>query len=173
MSTNDYRSASDHHLNNPAPLAAPWRRSGGLATAARFSPAAPKLAANTSSPLRRNRHAGPLADARAGARTFLSAWGTVGGAERTGMSALQAADSPDATAKPVGNRRAGRLAALALLALTHAASAATVLWTGAGDGVAWNQAANWSNNVLPTASSDVDIPSGAASLRRLPAAGGK
>ena len=56
-----------------------------------------------------------------------------------------------------GGRRSGRLAAIALLALTHAASAATVLWTGAGDGVAWNQAANWSNNVLPTASSDVAI----------------
>ena len=56
-----------------------------------------------------------------------------------------------------GSRRSSLLAALALLALTHAASAATVLWTGAGDGVAWNQAANWSNNVLPTASSDVVI----------------
>ena len=41
------------------------------------------------------------------------------------------------------------------------ALAATNYWTGAGDGVAWNQAANWSNNLLPTASSDLVITSGA------------
>jgi hypothetical protein len=34
---------------------------------------------------------------------------------------------------------------------------ATVSWDGGGDGVSWNQTANWSNNTLPTASDDALI----------------
>ena len=39
------------------------------------------------------------------------------------------------------------------------APAATILWTGGGDGVSWNNANNWSNNVPPAASDDAVISS--------------
>lgn len=40
-------------------------------------------------------------------------------------------------------------------------TAQTVTWTGAGDGVSWNQASNWSPAALPGAANDVVIPAGA------------
>src|SRR5262249_5917804 len=38
---------------------------------------------------------------------------------------------------------------------------ATITWDGGGDGFNWNNAANWSDDVLPGASDDVEIDYGA------------
>ncbi|MBP8261946.1 MAG: hypothetical protein KA118_20020, partial [Verrucomicrobia bacterium] len=48
-------------------------------------------------------------------------------------------------------------AAAAVLCWAWTGHSATVLWTGSGDGVSWHQAANWSNNILPSASDDAVI----------------
>ncbi|HRZ92819.1 MAG TPA: hypothetical protein P5022_07920, partial [Candidatus Paceibacterota bacterium] len=48
-------------------------------------------------------------------------------------------------------------AAAAVLCSVCLADSATVIWTGSGDGVSWHQAANWSNNILPSASDDAVI----------------
>jgi len=40
---------------------------------------------------------------------------------------------------------------------TTTSFAATVIWTGAGDGISWTNLNNWSNNVLPTVTDDVLI----------------
>lgn len=49
------------------------------------------------------------------------------------------------------------LAMFGLQAQTSKLSAATILWTGAGDGVSWNSSDNWSNDVPPTATDDAVI----------------
>ena len=50
-------------------------------------------------------------------------------------------------------------------ALAASASGQTITWTGAGDGVTWGQAANWSPAQVPTAVNDVVIPAGAGSIQ--------
>jgi len=50
------------------------------------------------------------------------------------------------------------LMVLGLLILSGApAKGALVVWTGGGGNDSWHDAANWSNNVLPSATSDVII----------------
>src|SRR5262245_52122159 len=46
-------------------------------------------------------------------------------------------------------------AAVWLVALTGAAAA--VVWDGGGDGTNWNQALNWSGDIVPAATNDVVI----------------
>jgi polygalacturonase len=41
---------------------------------------------------------------------------------------------------------------------------ANVTWTGSGDGVNWNNAANWSNDLVPNQYENVTVPSGVSSL---------
>src|SRR5262245_52112143 len=61
--------------------------------------------------------------------------------------------------------------------LTSALASAQVTWTGGGDGISWNDAANWSSSTIPAAtddvvldnstvpgSYDVTLPSGAVSV---------
>ena len=38
--------------------------------------------------------------------------------------------------------------------------AITATWTGAGDGVLWNDPLNWSNNAVPSSITDAIIPAG-------------
>ncbi|MFT3685732.1 MAG: hypothetical protein QM783_12530 [Phycisphaerales bacterium] len=45
--------------------------------------------------------------------------------------------------------------------LPAAAFGQPVVWTGGGDGVSWNQAANWSPAAVPGSTNDVTIPAGA------------
>jgi len=52
------------------------------------------------------------------------------------------------------------LGALALGLHLNTARAATVMWTGGGDGTSWANAANWSGGAVPGPTSDVVITSG-------------
>ena len=45
-----------------------------------------------------------------------------------------------------------------ILALSPGTFAASVTWTGAGDGTSWGDANNWSGNKLPTLADDATIP---------------
>lgn len=51
----------------------------------------------------------------------------------------------------------GLIIAILSLLLGTSAFAATVTWSGSGDGVSWHQGANWSGGIVPPASSDVTI----------------
>ncbi|MDP1662154.1 MAG: GC-type dockerin domain-anchored protein [Phycisphaerales bacterium] len=53
------------------------------------------------------------------------------------------------------------IAACAFLMPAAAAFAQPITWTGAGDGVSWNQSANWSPVGLPGSTSNVIVPAGA------------
>ena len=56
------------------------------------------------------------------------------------------------------------LGVLATTGLVFSASAKTTVWNGQGDGVTWEQAANWSDGA-PVAGDDVTVkPSAAASI---------
>jgi hypothetical protein len=61
--------------------------------------------------------------------------------------------------------RLATFAGLLTLALGVSASGQTITWTGAGDGVNWGQAANWSPAQVPTVANDVVIPAGAGSIQ--------
>ena len=49
---------------------------------------------------------------------------------------------------------------LSLLTLTTASRAATVCWDGGGDGVNWNDPANWCGDLVPGPNDDVELNNG-------------